>query len=152
MENHIVAKKQSTRGGTPAVVALERAGVPHTLHSYEHDPSSDVGYGLEAAACCEEADLSAYGIARAACVDGMLIEKLCGRPLGLKKDRSQRKNCGCAQSVDIGAYDTCANGCIYCYANRSAAAAARRRASHDPKGELLFGSIRETDEITDRIF
>ncbi|MCB2412501.1 Cys-tRNA(Pro) deacylase [Demequina sp. TTPB684] len=34
---------------TPAVAALIAADVPHTLHSYEHDPSSDVGYGLEAA-------------------------------------------------------------------------------------------------------
>ena len=40
--------KQATHG-TPAVVAIERAGVPHTLHPYEHDPSSDLGYGLEAA-------------------------------------------------------------------------------------------------------
>lgn len=30
-------------------MSLERAGVPHTLHPYEHDPSSDLGYGLEAA-------------------------------------------------------------------------------------------------------
>lgn len=35
--------------GTQAVVTLEKAGVPHTLHPYEHDPSSDIGYGLEAA-------------------------------------------------------------------------------------------------------
>ncbi|ASR54018.1 Cys-tRNA(Pro) deacylase [Cellulomonas sp. CW35] len=35
--------------GTPALVALAAAGVPHTAHPYEHDPASDVGYGLEAA-------------------------------------------------------------------------------------------------------
>jgi len=35
--------------GTPALVALTAAGVPHTAHAYEHDPASDVGYGLEAA-------------------------------------------------------------------------------------------------------
>jgi Cys-tRNA(Pro)/Cys-tRNA(Cys) deacylase len=34
--------------GTPATAALERAGVPHTLHPYEHDPST-ASYGLEAA-------------------------------------------------------------------------------------------------------
>lgn len=42
-------KKTHTSHGTPAVVALERAGVPHTLHAYEHDPGSDLSYGLEAA-------------------------------------------------------------------------------------------------------
>ena len=35
--------------GTPALVALTTAGVAHTAHAYEHDPASDVGYGLEAA-------------------------------------------------------------------------------------------------------
>ena len=33
---------------TPAVVAAERAGIPFTLHEYEHDPRSE-SYGLEAA-------------------------------------------------------------------------------------------------------
>lgn len=49
-QNVAVAKKsKSAHGGTQAVVTLERAGVPHTLHPYEHDPSSDIGYGMEAA-------------------------------------------------------------------------------------------------------
>jgi Cys-tRNA(Pro)/Cys-tRNA(Cys) deacylase len=46
-----VVKKASrtAHAGTPALVALEAAGVPHTAHPYDHDPASDVGYGLEAA-------------------------------------------------------------------------------------------------------
>ena len=36
-------------GGTPALVALDSAGVAHVVHPYEHDPASAVGYGLEAA-------------------------------------------------------------------------------------------------------
>jgi Cys-tRNA(Pro)/Cys-tRNA(Cys) deacylase len=35
-------------GGTPATVALERAGVVFTVHPYEHDPAA-ASYGLEAA-------------------------------------------------------------------------------------------------------
>jgi len=34
-----------------------------------------------------------------------------------------RPECGCAQSTDIGTYDTCAFGCVYCYATNSRAAA-----------------------------
>lgn len=46
-----MAKKHSRdHGGTPATVALDQAGIAHTLHSYEHDPASDLSYGLEAAA------------------------------------------------------------------------------------------------------
>ena len=46
-----MAKKDTKHAptGTPALVALAAAGVPHTAHPYEHDPSSDAGYGLEAA-------------------------------------------------------------------------------------------------------
>ena len=40
--------KRSTTGGTPATVALTRAGVAFTLHPYEHDPRAQ-SYGLEAA-------------------------------------------------------------------------------------------------------
>ena len=34
--------------GTPALIALQRAGVPHTVHAYAHDPARQ-GYGQEAA-------------------------------------------------------------------------------------------------------
>jgi len=44
-----MAKKSRTGGGTPATVALERAGVPFTVHAYTHDPSTGLSYGAEAA-------------------------------------------------------------------------------------------------------
>ena len=34
--------------GTPALVALQRAGIAHTVHTYDHDPTRQ-NYGLEAA-------------------------------------------------------------------------------------------------------
>ena len=34
--------------GTPALVALQREGVAHTVHAYDHDPARQ-NYGLEAA-------------------------------------------------------------------------------------------------------
>jgi Cys-tRNA(Pro)/Cys-tRNA(Cys) deacylase len=40
--------KRGPAGGTPATVALTRAGVAFTTHSYEHDPAAP-SYGLEAA-------------------------------------------------------------------------------------------------------
>lgn len=43
-----MAKKKQGAGGTPATVALTRAGVAFTTHPYEHDPSAP-SYGLEAA-------------------------------------------------------------------------------------------------------
>ncbi|MEZ0090070.1 aminoacyl-tRNA deacylase [Streptacidiphilus sp. EB129] len=44
-----MAKKVRRGGqGTPATAALEAAGVPYTVHSYQHDPAA-ASYGLEAA-------------------------------------------------------------------------------------------------------
>lgn len=40
--------KRRNGGGTPATVALTRAGIPFTEHAYEHDPGA-ASYGLEAA-------------------------------------------------------------------------------------------------------
>ncbi|MFW2513349.1 Cys-tRNA(Pro) deacylase [Demequina sp. SO4-13] len=40
---------------TPAVAALIAADVPYTLHPYEHDPSSELSYGEEAAAALRAA-------------------------------------------------------------------------------------------------
>jgi Cys-tRNA(Pro)/Cys-tRNA(Cys) deacylase len=42
-----VAKRKSA-GGTPATVALTRAGISYEVRAYEHDPRAD-SYGLEAA-------------------------------------------------------------------------------------------------------
>jgi Cys-tRNA(Pro)/Cys-tRNA(Cys) deacylase len=44
----VARKKQPGSGGTPATVALTRAGVEHAVHTYEHDPAA-ASYGLEAA-------------------------------------------------------------------------------------------------------
>ncbi len=43
-----MAKNRRTSTGTPATVALTRAGVVFTVHAYEHDPAA-TSYGLEAA-------------------------------------------------------------------------------------------------------
>ena len=47
-------------------------------------------HGLIAAACCERADLTPFGIVPAACIDPELVRSLCGRPLQLRRDRNQR--------------------------------------------------------------
>jgi DNA repair photolyase len=49
--------------------------------------------------------------------------------------------------VDIGAYDSCSNGCIYCYANSGGEAVRRNVATHHPDGELLIGQLAPGEEI-----
>jgi hypothetical protein len=72
--------------------------------------------GIEPRSCAEKDDLKQYGIEANACIDAELIHTLWGIDLDGHKDRNQRPACRCAASVDIGAYDTCPAGCVYCYA------------------------------------
>lgn len=107
-------------------------------------------HGLTAAACCEADDLTRYGVSRGSCIDQARIERICGCPLESRTDRNQRKGCGCSESIDIGAYNTCVNGCAYCYANAGKEAAKWRFAAHDPASPLLCGSVSPAETIRER--
>lgn len=107
-------------------------------------------HGLRAAACCERADLTKYGIERSSCIDKTRIEAICGESLELSGDKNQRPGCGCCESIDIGAYNSCPNGCVYCYANDNPTTTEHRYASHNPNSELLIGDIADGEKITDR--
>lgn len=83
-------------------------------------------YGLSLATCAELIDLSEYGIEHNRCIDPALIARLSpdnevlqNYIFAAKVDSGQRKSCGCILSKDIGAYNTCPHGCLYCYANIS---------------------------------
>lgn len=98
--------------------------------------------------CCEAMELQACGIQHGSCIDRERIEQLLGRPLPAKKDKNQRPGCGCIESIDVGAYHTCKNGCKYCYANFSLQRVARETEGYDPSSPLLCGTLTPGDRIT----
>ncbi len=71
---------------------------------------------LEIQSCASRIDLSPFGIPAGKCIDDTYIEKLFSIGVSRQKDPGQRKTCRCVKSADIGRYNTCVHGCLYCYA------------------------------------
>lgn len=107
-------------------------------------------YGIRLDTCAENYNFDKYNIKHASCIDKELIEKICGYKLKLNKDKNQREACNCVESIDIGMYSTCKNGCIYCYASHSGVKINKNYNSHNSMSPLLCGCIEEHDVIKER--
>ena len=66
------------------------------------------------------------------------------------KDKNQRAECGCVESVEVGTYHTCLNGCKYCYANLSDEKVKKKVCLYDVNSPILCGRIGSDDRITTR--
>lgn len=88
---------------------------------------------------CSQPDLLVPGLGEASCIDVGRLADLAQRPIAARQS-GNRPGCRCALSRDIGAYDTCPHGCVYCYAVADRDRAAARFRGHDPEA-LALGSF-----------
>ena len=122
-------------------------------------------WGLQLATCSEVIDLDRYGIRHNCCIDPELLLRIGKQDrellsfltmrqdilpgmewnTNLLKDSGQRKACGCAMSKDIGQYNTCPHGCVYCYANTSTGIVQRNMLLADELAESIVGQVDLSD-------
>lgn len=107
-------------------------------------------YNLIIETCAEQINLQEAGIQHGSCIDKKLIERLLGCKLIAEKDKNQREACGCFESVEVGAYNTCLNGCKYCYANFNDSKVEDHVKLYNRNSALLCGNISSDDRITER--
>jgi hypothetical protein len=86
---------------------------------------------------CSQPEYLAAGAGEARCVDAGRLAEIAGRTVKAK-EKGNREGCRCSEARDIGEYDTCPHGCVYCYAVQNRHLALERYKNHDPLSEFLF--------------
>ncbi len=126
-----------------ALSRLKQAGIRYLDPSTEEKQAvvermADIAgeHGIALYACCQEA-LATGRVQKAHCVDGELLAELFPDRPPISQIVPTREACGCYASRDIGAYDTCPFGCLYCYANKGHSTALERHRAHNAEGETL---------------
>ena len=104
-------------------------------------------YGMTIQTCGTNGDYTRYGIQRSGCMTLDILGRANGVEFRNLKHNGMREGCHCIESRDIGAYDTCPNGCRYCYANNRPERVAKNMKLHDPDSPLLLGRLRPEDTV-----
>ena len=104
-------------------------------------------YGMTIQTCGTNGDFTRYGIQQSGCMTLDILGNANGIIFRNLKHKGMRQGCHCIETRDIGAYDTCMNGCKYCYANKNPQKAFENYKYHNPASPLLLGELKETDTV-----
>ncbi len=97
--------------------------------------------------CGTKESYEQYGIHHSGCMTRAVYEHSLGLHFKKVAERGNRPGCRCMESRGLGDYNTCLNGCRYCYANYDHEKARENYRLHDPESPLMIGHLRPTDKI-----
>jgi hypothetical protein len=121
-------------------ISIQTPEVPERIQLAENISLIGEKYGIRIYSCCGDY-LTGDGIEKGRCIDENVLSPISGRNLSGLKPRPTRKDCGCTESTDIGIYDSCPHGCIYCYAN-----------SDDAKASSFYKKYNSSREFSESAF
>ena len=93
-------------------------------------------HGMRLSVCAQQAFMSGR-VQPARCIDAKRLSRVAGYAINAT-EKGNRPGCACHESRDIGEYDTCPHGCVYCYAVDQRSKAQVRYKTHDTTGPFLF--------------
>lgn len=103
--------------------------------------------GMQIHLCCENQALVRSHVDANGCLSQKVLEQAIGCGLQVPKKKTAREACSCLLGADIGVYNTCGHGCLYCYANYDRKSVEENRKRHDVNSPLLIGHLKETDHV-----
>ena len=104
-------------------------------------------HGMAIKTCAEGAELEVFGVDTGGCQTKEVLERAIGLPLTVPGNAMTRSECSCVLGSDIGAYNTCGHGCLYCYANYDQDTVESNMGKHDPFSPFLIGDFMDGDII-----
>ncbi|HEU5441818.1 MAG TPA: DUF1848 domain-containing protein [Ktedonobacterales bacterium] len=142
---------QKTQRNMDAAAAAE--GFDWTMHEQQSEQEGRElirelakiarGHGIALKVCAQERFLIPGLVEEAHCIDAAWFG-------GAYKRHGNRTECACSASRDIGEYDTCPHGCVYCYAVQHREKALARYHRHNPDSEFLFEPDFPTIQVAPR--
>ena len=114
----------------------EAALPPHGERMFRYMAAVANATGFAITSCAEAIDLTPFGVQPGACIAAEYLLRTFGISTA-GKDPGQRPGCVCLRSKDIGGYDTCPRGCVYCYASRCGTAE-KNYLRHRPEADRLL--------------